>query len=127
MPGTTATESDDRDDATETDGANKPGGTTKRGNAAKHDTVTKRDTTAKHNTTNRHDAAEETGFTSHQQREELLNSLYFDSINDRQNEIEGALSETCQWLLSVPEYVDWLNDDKLIEHHAVKLERHKIF
>lgn len=52
------------------------------------------------------------------QRQALLDSLRFDQIDSRQMSIRSAHVKTCTWLLKKPEYLDWLNADKLNEHHG---------
>jgi hypothetical protein len=48
----------------------------------------------------------------------LLQSLRFDQIGSRHTSIKDAHNETCQWLLNSSKYLDWLNLDKLEEHHG---------
>jgi hypothetical protein len=48
----------------------------------------------------------------------LLQSLRFDQIGSRHTSIKDAHNETCQWLSSSSEYLDWLNLNKLEEHHG---------
>ncbi|GFF34521.1 LOW QUALITY PROTEIN: ankyrin repeat domain-containing protein 50 [Aspergillus udagawae] len=48
----------------------------------------------------------------------LLDSLKFDQIDARQMTIKKAHAKTCRWLLSKPEYLDWLDNTKLGEHHG---------
>ncbi|KIW88608.1 uncharacterized protein Z519_10654 [Cladophialophora bantiana CBS 173.52] len=45
-------------------------------------------------------------------------SLNFREIDARHATIQDAHSETCGWLLDRPEYRDWLELDKLPEHHG---------
>jgi len=52
------------------------------------------------------------------QRRILLDSLRFDQINARQITIKNAHAKTCKWLLTKPEYNDWLDTTKLGEHHG---------
>lgn len=49
---------------------------------------------------------------------DLLDSLRFDQINDRFVNIKPSHKKTCKWLLQSTEYLDWLNADKLPEHHG---------
>jgi hypothetical protein len=48
----------------------------------------------------------------------LLDLLKFDQIDARQMTIKKAHAKTCRWLLSKPEYLDWLDNTKLREHHG---------
>ncbi|KAL5381558.1 hypothetical protein DPSP01_007011 [Paraphaeosphaeria sporulosa] len=52
------------------------------------------------------------------QRRILLDSLQFDQIDARQMTIKNAHTKTCKWLLTKPEYIDWLDIAKLGEHHG---------
>ena len=51
-------------------------------------------------------------------REALIDGLRFDQINDRFDNIKPGLARTCKWLLQSPPYLDWLNPEKLDEHHG---------
>ncbi|KAF1937515.1 HET-domain-containing protein, partial [Clathrospora elynae] len=48
----------------------------------------------------------------------LLDSLRFDQIDTRQMSIRNAHASTCKWLLHKSEYLDWLDETKLSEHHG---------
>jgi len=48
----------------------------------------------------------------------LLDFLRFDEIDDRFVNIKPGHSKTCRWLLKNTAYLDWLNPDKLPEHHG---------
>ena len=48
----------------------------------------------------------------------LLESLRFDQIDARQLTIKNAHAKTCRWLLQKSEYGDWLDPNKLGEHHG---------
>jgi hypothetical protein len=48
----------------------------------------------------------------------LVQSLRFDQIGSRHTSIKDAHNETCHWLLNSSKYLDWLNLDKLEEHHG---------
>ncbi|KAI9687707.1 MAG: hypothetical protein M1822_001787 [Bathelium mastoideum] len=52
-------------------------------------------------------------------REELLECLHFDQINDRFVNIQPSQAKTCEWLLESTEFMDWLDDDKYAEHHGL--------
>ncbi|MCJ1422111.1 hypothetical protein MMC32_008482, partial [Xylographa parallela] len=53
-----------------------------------------------------------------EQKRTLLDSLRFDQIDARQMTIKNAHAKTCKWLLKKSEYLDWLDADKLKEHHG---------
>jgi ankyrin repeat protein len=53
-----------------------------------------------------------------EKRRVLLDSLRFDQIDARQMTIKSGHAKTCKWLLKMQEYLDWLNVDKLVEHHG---------
>jgi ankyrin repeat protein/nucleoside phosphorylase len=55
---------------------------------------------------------------SEEHKRMLLDSLKFDQIDARQMTIKKAHVKTCRWLLSKPEYLDWLDNTKLGEHHG---------
>ncbi|RHZ50580.1 hypothetical protein CDV55_101959 [Aspergillus turcosus] len=55
---------------------------------------------------------------SEEHKRMLLKSLKFDQIDARQMTIKKAHAKTCRWLLSKPEYLDWLDNSKLGEHHG---------
>lgn len=48
----------------------------------------------------------------------LLESLDFSQINSRYDTIDNAYGKTCIWLSETPEYLDWLEPNKLHEHHG---------
>ncbi|KAF2689663.1 hypothetical protein K458DRAFT_290915, partial [Lentithecium fluviatile CBS 122367] len=52
------------------------------------------------------------------QRRILLDSLRFDQIDARQMTINNAHAKTCKWLLNNRQYLDWLDEAKLDEHHG---------
>ncbi|KAK5304595.1 hypothetical protein LTR99_003658 [Exophiala xenobiotica] len=51
-----------------------------------------------------------------QQRRKYLEYLKFDRIDARHATIKTAHAKTCKWLLTRPEYRDWLDPTKSIEH-----------
>ena len=53
-----------------------------------------------------------------EQRRVLLDSLRFDQIDARQMTIKSGHAKTCKWLLKMQEYLDWLDVNKLVEHHG---------
>ncbi|KAM0254836.1 hypothetical protein ACHAQJ_006376 [Trichoderma viride] len=61
---------------------------------------------------------EKTRFPSDNQKRALLKSLKFDQYNDRHDNIKAAHAETCIWLQENAQYIDWLNPDKINEHHG---------
>ena len=52
------------------------------------------------------------------ERRSFLDSLRFDQIDARHTTIKAAHTKTCRWLLSKSEYQDWLDANKLSEHHG---------
>ncbi|KAI9765884.1 MAG: hypothetical protein M1839_005287 [Geoglossum umbratile] len=52
------------------------------------------------------------------QRQTILHSLMFDQIDKRQATIKTAHAKTCRWLLSNSEYLDWLDLNRISEHHG---------
>ncbi|OCL07598.1 purine and uridine phosphorylase [Glonium stellatum] len=52
------------------------------------------------------------------QRESYLHSLRFDQIDARHATIRTAHAKTCRWLLTQSEYQDWLDPNKLSDHHG---------
>jgi len=52
------------------------------------------------------------------QKQALLSSLKFDQINARHTSIKAAHRKTCRWLLEKSEYRDWLDIQKLPNHHG---------
>jgi hypothetical protein len=55
---------------------------------------------------------------SQDQRKAFLDSLTFERIDARLDNIEDAHGRTCNWLHQQQEYQDWLNEDKRSEHHG---------
>jgi hypothetical protein len=54
-----------------------------------------------------------------QAERDLLTSLRFDQINLQQTTIKHAHNETCEWLLRKAEYLDWLDETKVDQHHGI--------
>jgi len=52
-------------------------------------------------------------------RENLLNSLIFEHIEDRYNNIKLAHSATCQWLLTNENYRSWKDKKQVCHHHGL--------
>ena len=59
-----------------------------------------------------------TGSLSVAQRQMLLDSLKFDQIDARHMTIKKGHAKTCKWLSKTPEYIQWLDAAKLVEHHG---------
>ncbi|KAF2729268.1 HET-domain-containing protein, partial [Polyplosphaeria fusca] len=53
-----------------------------------------------------------------EQKKGLLESLRFEQIDARQMTIKNAHAKTCKWLLKDRQYLDWLDESKLGEHHG---------
>ncbi|RTE70663.1 hypothetical protein BHE90_014936 [Fusarium euwallaceae] len=51
-------------------------------------------------------------------RKDLMDSLRFDQIDSRQDNIKAAHAKTCRWFLKHPDYVDWLDPNKLDQHRG---------
>ncbi|KAL5343573.1 hypothetical protein BJX70DRAFT_385361 [Aspergillus crustosus] len=52
------------------------------------------------------------------QRQVYLESLRFEQLDTRYHNIRKAYLKTCKWLLSCPEYKDWLNPESFDRHHG---------
>jgi hypothetical protein len=53
-----------------------------------------------------------------EEKEILLKSLQFGQIDARQMTVKKAHAKTCKWLLTSPEYLDWLDTTKQRQHHG---------
>src|SRR5580692_553515 len=53
-----------------------------------------------------------------EQRRVLVKSLRFYQIDAQQMAIKNGHAKTCKWLLRMPEYLDWLDIHKLVEHYG---------
>ena len=53
-----------------------------------------------------------------EQRQCCLDALAFPQIDARLLNIKKAYDRTCMWLLEQPEYKDWLDPNKILEHHG---------
>lgn len=51
-------------------------------------------------------------------QKDLLNSLTFEQIDSRRSGIQPKHSNTCQWLLTHPDYLAWLDPTQASEHHG---------
>ncbi|KAL4936537.1 hypothetical protein BDV06DRAFT_204849 [Aspergillus oleicola] len=56
---------------------------------------------------------------SQDQKQRLLESLKFPQIDARRNTVKRAHVQTCKWLLRAPEYLEWLDEAKVSEHHGI--------
>ncbi|KAJ3575968.1 hypothetical protein NPX13_g3851 [Xylaria arbuscula] len=52
-------------------------------------------------------------------RQLAMDSLSFEKIDARHSNIKSAHAKTCAWLLSHPDYIEWLNPAKFAEHHGL--------
>jgi ankyrin repeat protein len=52
------------------------------------------------------------------QRQRFLDSLRFNQIDARHATIKTAHAKTCKWLLKKCEYKDWLDENKVPDHHG---------
>jgi hypothetical protein len=52
-------------------------------------------------------------------RRTLLDSLSFEQMDSRRSTIKSAYSTTCKWLLKHPAYLDWIDPNKLHQHHGI--------
>ncbi|KAF5973633.1 ankyrin protein 3 [Fusarium bulbicola] len=60
----------------------------------------------------------EQGGHNHPPLETLLQSLKFNQIDARHDNIKKAHTKTCKWIIKRAEYLDWLNPNKIDEHHG---------
>ena len=51
-------------------------------------------------------------------RQNLMESLWYHTIDARYATIKTAHARTCRWLLKKPEYQDWLDINKTPDHHG---------
>ncbi|KAI1091145.1 hypothetical protein F5B19DRAFT_285669 [Rostrohypoxylon terebratum] len=65
-----------------------------------------------------HSSTDVRSLLSEEQNRVLLDSLKFDQIDARHMTIKNAHSKTCRWLLKKSEFRDWLDPNKLDEHHG---------
>jgi hypothetical protein len=56
--------------------------------------------------------------TSVGSRSRLLDSLKFDAIRSRHDDIKPALQDTCRWFLTEQMYLDWFDTAKYEDHHG---------
>ncbi|KAF5665085.1 ankyrin protein 3 [Fusarium heterosporum] len=55
---------------------------------------------------------------SSEQRQKLLKSLDFEGIDARRINIKAAHSKTCRWFLESPDYLSWVNPQRMPDHHG---------
>ncbi|KAK6348028.1 hypothetical protein TWF718_005849 [Orbilia javanica] len=53
-----------------------------------------------------------------EKRRNLTEALNFSQLDSRQATIKAAHVTTCQWLLTKPEYQNWLDKDQISKHHG---------
>ncbi|TGJ69813.1 hypothetical protein EYR41_005825 [Orbilia oligospora] len=53
-----------------------------------------------------------------EKRKAFMNALKFNQMDSRQVTIKTAHAETCQWLLTKPEFKNWLDDNQISDHHG---------
>ncbi|KAJ4377410.1 hypothetical protein N0V83_000235 [Neocucurbitaria cava] len=58
------------------------------------------------------------GVLSEEHRKELMTSLHFKQRDARLLTLKSAQTKTCRWLLKNVHYKDWMNADKLKQHHG---------
>ncbi|KIX05149.1 uncharacterized protein Z518_06021 [Rhinocladiella mackenziei CBS 650.93] len=61
---------------------------------------------------------DERSLLNEERKRMLLDSLRFNQIDARQMTIKKAHAKTCTWLLRKSEYLDWLDPNKLSQHHG---------
>jgi ankyrin repeat protein/nucleoside phosphorylase len=54
-----------------------------------------------------------------EQQKRYLDALKFEQIETRHATIKTAHTKTCRWLLTKSEYQEWLDDNRLSEHHGL--------
>ncbi|KAK7428859.1 hypothetical protein QQZ08_004629 [Neonectria magnoliae] len=58
------------------------------------------------------------GSLDEEQKRGLLESLRFEQSDARHENIKKAHAKTCKWLLKKPKYLEWLDPNKLCDHHG---------
>jgi hypothetical protein len=53
-----------------------------------------------------------------EQQQSYLDALDFPQIDARLTNIKKAYDKTCVWLLEKSKYKDWLDPNKILEHHG---------
>lgn len=59
-----------------------------------------------------------TSVLTDEQAKKLRESLSFSQIDARHMTIKGAHADTCRWLNQKQEYIDWLDPEKIKDHHG---------
>lgn len=54
-----------------------------------------------------------------EQRQQYFQSLKFDQIDARHATIKAAHAKTCGWILSRPEYKNWQDNSRAVDHHGL--------
>ncbi|KAH8653582.1 hypothetical protein BX600DRAFT_440652 [Xylariales sp. PMI_506] len=54
-----------------------------------------------------------------QTRSNLIRSLKFEYMDARETTIKGAHDTTCEWLMELPAYENWLGPTKFAQHHGL--------
>ncbi|TGJ88459.1 hypothetical protein E0Z10_g289 [Xylaria hypoxylon] len=54
-----------------------------------------------------------------ERRRILMDSLSFEKIDARHSNIKSAYGKTCVWLLSHPDYINWLTPAEFPQHHGL--------
>ncbi|RWA11114.1 hypothetical protein EKO27_g3988 [Xylaria grammica] len=54
-----------------------------------------------------------------ERRRLLMDSLSFEKIDARHSNIKSTCGKTCVWLLSHPDYIEWLTPAKFPQHHGL--------
>ncbi|KAI1166932.1 hypothetical protein F5B18DRAFT_659554 [Nemania serpens] len=60
-----------------------------------------------------------TGEVVRERRRFLMDSLSFEKIDARHSNIKSAYGKTCAWLLSHPDYINWLTPAEFPQHHGL--------
>ncbi|KAF3256424.1 hypothetical protein TWF192_001849 [Orbilia oligospora] len=53
-----------------------------------------------------------------EKRKAVMDALKFNHMDNRQVTIKTAHAETCRWLLTKPEFKNWLDDNQISDHHG---------
>ncbi|KAF3142747.1 hypothetical protein TWF703_000250 [Orbilia oligospora] len=53
-----------------------------------------------------------------EKRKAFMDALKFNQMDSRQVTIKTAHAETCRWLLTKPEFKNWLDDNQISDHHG---------
>lgn len=55
--------------------------------------------------------------TALEHRKKVLNSLFFDQIDARYDDISEPHDDTCRWMVQIPEHCEWLDGTRHFAHH----------